>query len=103
MSTCVVSGTLVDASETGISNAVVRFKLVSGTANGSATNFFAPEELNTVTASNGAWSLTLSRNLSGMITIDYPPNVTDSTKRLSYSVVIPNTSTATFNSLVTET
>lgn len=102
MSTCIVSGTLVDPSETPVSNAIVRFKIATGTANSSATNFFVPDELNTTSASNGTWSLTLSRGLSGMITIDYPPNTTDSTKRLSYSVVIPNTPTATFISLLTE-
>lgn len=103
MATCAVSGTLVDSTETAISGATIRFNIVTPYANSSTTNFFMPTEVSTTSSGTGTWTLNLSRNISGIITIDFPPNSMDSTRKATFAVVIPNTSTATFISLVTET
>lgn len=102
MATCAVSGTLMDPSETAISGATVRFTIQTPNFNGSTINFFAPKEITTTTASNGTWTLNISQGMSGVISFDYPPNSTDSTRRINYSVVIPAASTASFESIATE-
>lgn len=102
MATCVVSGTFVDASETGISAATVSFRIVSAYANSSTTNFFVPKVLSTTTGSLGTWSMALSQGISGILSIDYPSGTASPSVRLNYSIVVPATSTANFNTLVTE-
>ena len=102
MATCVVSGTLLDPSETAISGATVSFKIDNAYANSSSTNFFAPKTVSTTTASDGTWSLTLSRGISGVIQIDYTADSYSPARRLSFSVVVPAAATSSFNTLVTE-
>lgn len=102
MATCTLSGTLVDPSETAVSGATIVFKISNAYANGSATKFFVPKDLSTTSASDGTWSLTLSQGISGIISIDYTKSNIAASNKLNYSIVVPATSTAVFNTLATE-
>lgn len=102
MATCIVSGTLVDPSETPMSGISVTFRIANSSLNGSSTNFFLPKEITTTSAVNGTWTLTLSQGLSGQISLDFPQTSISPTRRLNYSVIIPATPTTTFNSIATE-
>lgn len=100
MATCIVTGTLVDASETAIPNAVVKAKLLSPvfTASGST---LMPSEVSATTDASGNFSLTLSQSQNFVVSIDYPPNSTDSSRRVNYTVVTPAAGTATFSTIST--
>ncbi len=103
MATCAISGAVVDASETAVGNVVVKFVVTTPYANGSATNWFIPKEVSVTTSTlTGAWTMTLSQGLSGIMSFDYPPNSTDSARRIQYAIVVPATPTASFNTLATE-
>lgn len=101
MATCVVSGTVVDPSETGISGAVVKANVVTPNFNG-GTSLIASKEISTTTAASGTWSLTLSQGLSVIVAIEFPPNSTNSNVRSTYSFTVPATTTASFSTLATE-
>jgi hypothetical protein len=101
MATCVVTGTLKDTSETAISGATVKVNIVTPTFNG-GTALIMPKELSTTSNASGVFTVTLARGLSVLVSIDYPPNATDSTRRQVYAVTIPDAATATFSTLVTE-
>lgn len=104
MATCVVSGTLVDITETALSGATVRAYAVSPFVSG--TNFVTNGVVSTTTASDGTWSLTLTRTASitpaRTITIEFEyTNGTLGLVKEQYSVTVPNTTTAAFTSLIT--
>lgn len=104
MANCAVSGTLVDSGSNAVSGATVRFNVIAPISTSTlASTLFVPTEISTTSASNGSWTLNITQGLSGILSIDYPPNSTDSTRRYTYSIVIPSQSTATINSLITET
>lgn len=67
-----------------------------------ASHLITPYTVTTTTASDGVWSLNLIRLSSVLITIDYPPNLTDSAKRYTYAITVPNSATANFDALATE-
>lgn len=98
---CIVSGILVDPSSTPIEGAVISANIVVPYFVGS-TDMIAPDEISTTTDSLGAWSLNLYKGLSCIVTIQYPPNSTDSRRRYNFSIIVPATDTASFFSLVTE-
>lgn len=100
MALCTVSGLLQDATATAISGATVRFNQVAPSF--STTILVPTKEVSTTTASDGTWSLSLIQGLSGIVSIDFPPNATDSNRRVTYSVVIPASASATLQSLATE-
>ena len=100
MATCVVSGLIKDPSETAISGVTVRANLTAPVF--VATVQLVPKELSTTTASDGTWSLTLSRSLSYVLTVDYPPNATNSAIRKTYAITTPAAATADFSTLATE-
>lgn len=100
MATCVVSGVVKDISETAVQNAVVTARIV--TPYFSTTIQIVPTEVSDTTDSNGAWDLTLVRSSSVIVTIDYPPNTSDSKRRLSYAVTVPDAATANFSTIATE-
>ena len=104
MATCVVSGTLVDISETAISGATVRAYTLSPFVSG--TNFVTNSLVSTTTASDGTWSLTLARtaNLTPARTVTIEFEYTNGTTGLvkeQYAVSVPNASTAAFTTLIT--
>lgn len=106
MATCVVSGTLVNVSEVAISGATVRAYAVSPFISG--TNFVTNGVVGTTTASDGTWSLTLTRTAAAAITpartVTIEFEYTDGTLGLvkeQYAITVPNSSTAAFTSLIT--
>lgn len=100
MATCTVSGVVKDVSETAVQSASVRAKIV--TPFFSTTIHIVPKEISTTTDTSGAWSLSLNQGSQCIVTIEYPPNTTDSKLRYSYSITVPATSTANFSTLATE-
>jgi hypothetical protein len=101
MATCVVSGTLIDPSGTGIQGATIKANIVAPYLAG-GTSLISPKEQSTQTNSSGVWSLTLIQGLSVIVAIEAPQNATDSNRRNTFSIIVPATSTATFENLVTE-
>jgi len=101
MSTCVVSGTILDPSATAVSGAIVKFNLVNPAMDASNA-VVVPKEVQTSTASDGTFSLTLDRGVSGILALEFPPNSLDSNRRYTYSIIVPNAATATLASLITE-
>lgn len=101
MATCTITGTITDPTGTAISGAMVELRVT--TPQFDATNNLVVPYVSTVTTSaSGAFILTASQGISAVVTIDYPPNATDSIRRYSYSIVVPSYTTATFYSLATE-
>jgi predicted phage tail protein len=100
MATCAVSGTIVDITETAIQSVAVKARLITPIF--SSTNFIVPKEVSTTTAANGTWTLNLSRLSTCEITIEYPPNTTDSVKKITYVITVPDSASANFSSLATE-
>lgn len=96
MAICTVSGKLVDASSTAISGATVTFNIQQPILSAD------PVEGSTTTATDGTWSLDLQQGLSGVFTIPISPS--PATKKIYYrfNVNIPNTSTATFSSILVD-
>lgn len=100
MALCAVSGSVKDPSETAISGAVIKANIV--TSFFVSTDQIVPKEISTTSSSLGAWTLNLSQAHSYLISIEFPPNTTDSSKKLSYSITTPATPTANFSALATE-
>lgn len=97
MSTCILSGTFKNAQGVAISGAPVVFNIEAPVIDGDS-NALVPQELSTTTASDGTWSLTITRLSSGILTLDLAPNSSTPISKYKFSLVIPNTSTATFAS-----
>ena len=100
MATCTITGSVLDASETAISGATIRARIVTPVF--SSTNLVVPKEVTTTSAADGSWSLSLSRNCSAIVTIEYPPNSTDSARKLNYYISVPNSASSAFSTLATE-
>lgn len=100
MANCTVSGTVVDPSATAVSGATIRAKVATGALSG--TSLVVPTEVTTTTAANGTWSLSLIQGLSVLLTVEFPPNSTDSLRRSNYTITIPALTTANFSTLATE-
>lgn len=101
MATCVVSGIIKDASETAIASVPVKARITTPYFT-STTIMIAPKEVSTTTDGTGLWSLTLNQGAQCLVTIEWPPNNTDSAKKSVYTITVPATSTANFSSLATE-
>lgn len=101
MATCTVTGTLQDVTETPLDSVIVRFRITTLILN-STISVYIPKEVSTSTASDGSFTLTLAQGISGILTIDYPPNSIDSARKYTYSIIIPAASSATLPSLITE-
>lgn len=101
MATCTITGTLVDPTGTAISGATVELRVTAPQFD-AASALVVPYTSTVTTNSSGVFTLTADQGISGVITIDYPPNSTDSVKRYAYSVVVPSATSATFASLATE-
>lgn len=101
MATCTVSGTIKDITETAISGAVIKANIIAPVFSG--TTQLVPKEVNTTSAADGTWSLALAQSQNYIVTVEFPPNSTDSRRRYSYSVTTPASSSANFSTLATET
>lgn len=101
MSVCAVSGTILDPSETAVSNAVIKATIFKPLFNAGGS-LIVPDEISTTSASDGTWTLNISRGASCQIAIEYPPNTTNSRQRYNYAIIVPATSTALFSVLATE-
>lgn len=98
MSTCIISGILLDPSETPISGATIRFNIETPVLNG-ASSLLGPKNVATTTAVDGSWSITASQNCSGVLTIDCPPDSANSTVKYTFSIIVPATPTAQFSNV----
>lgn len=101
MATCSISGNIVDSTGTGISGATIELRVITPQFD-AANNLVVPYVSTVTTNASGVFTLTADQGISAIVTIDYPPNGTDSIRRYSYSVTIPSTSSATFASLAVE-
>ena len=101
MATCAITGTLLDPTGTAISGATIELRVTSPQFDANNA-LVVPYTATVTTNSSGVFTLTADQGISAIITINYPPNSTDSTKKYAYSVVVPSASTATFASLATE-
>lgn len=101
MATCTISGTLVDPTGTGINGAVVELRVTTPQFD-AANSLVVPYTSTVTTNSSGVFSLVADQGISAIISIDYPPNATDSIRRYAYAVSVPVAATATFASLATE-
>lgn len=99
MATCIVSGTLLDPSETAISGANVSFDVQSPILDLNGVSLLGPKAPSTTTASDGTWSLTLSRGISGILSIDVPPDSLNGANRYEFTIAVPVAATATFPSV----
>lgn len=102
MATCSITGTIVDPTATAISGATVELRVTSPQLDAS-NNLVMPFTTSVTTNSSGVFTLIADQGISGIVTIDYPPNSTDSVRRYSYSILVPTASSANFYSLITET
>lgn len=101
---CTVSGTLLTASGAGIPGATVKATTVRPFLYSATGDLIANSEASTTTANDGTWSLTLvettTDNVTMTISFVYPPGASAASARKDYTVQIPNTATATFQSLI---
>lgn len=100
MAACTVSGTMYDAGGSAISGATVRANII--TPQFVSTTLYVPKEVTTTTASDGTWSLALVQTLQYNVSIEFPPNSTDSNILRKYSITCPASLTADFSTLATE-
>lgn len=101
MATCSITGTLVDPTGTAVSGATVELRVTTPQFD-AANALVVPYTSSVTTNASGVFTLTADQGISAIITIDYPPNATDSIRRYSYAVTVPSTAPATFASLATE-
>lgn len=101
---CTVSGTVLNALDQGVGGVVVKANSNRPFIHPTDGSLIVNYEVSTTTASDGTWSLALiettTPNLALTISFFYPagPN---SNQRKDYTCIIPNTASATFNSLIT--
>ncbi len=100
MATCIVSGNLQLLDGTPIEGAIIKARIV--TSYFSTTIQISPQEVTTSTDASGDWSLTLQRLSSPIISVEYTPDDTSSSRFLEYSVTVPDASTADFSTIATE-
>ena len=101
VSTCVVSGKLVDPTGTAVVGATIAASLTVPYfyTDGS---LIIPYQVSTTTASDGTWSLTLAETTTTSTSIEvsiYLPNGSGGTVRRNYTIIVPNSGTANFATL----
>lgn len=101
VSLCAVSGTTLDPTGTAIVGAVVKSNLTAPTIDVN-NNVLLQHETQTTTDSSGNFTLNLVQGTSQIVAFEFPPNSTDSNRRVTFSIIVPSTSTANFYSLVME-
>lgn len=105
MALCTVSGTFTNVASDPIEFIKVKASIVTPFFDDDG-NFISPTEKETVSDEDGEWSLDLLQGSSVVLTFEYPPNnidlYTDSYRRLTYSIEIPETSTANISDLIEE-
>ena len=101
MATCSITGTLIDPTGTAVSGATVELRVTSPQFDADSA-LVIPYTSSVTTDASGAFTLTADQGISAVVTIVYPPNATDSSRRYSYSVTIPSAASATLSSLATE-
>lgn len=95
MANCTVSGVFVDPQGNPIVGAALRFNTENAVTDASG-NLISPIEIDTVTASDGTWSMALVQGISGILTADLTPVTGSPIVKYEFSLVIPATSTAVF-------
>lgn len=101
--TCVISGSIKGLDGVGLADVKVEALLVTPFFHTDGT-FFPAYRLTTTTSSSGAWSLTLAETatISKSITIAFDlPTASYERQRKEYSIVVPNTASVEFSTLVT--
>ena len=101
VSTCTVSGKLVDTNNTAVPGATVRAYCLTPYLYGDGT-LVTPSIASTTTAADGTWSLSCVENATTSTQTIFAfdiPNGSGNFIRQNYAVTVPNTGTATFASL----
>lgn len=101
MATCTITGTIQDVTETALSGVTLRFRLTVPVFN-STISTYVPKEVTATTTTDGSFSISLARSVSGILSIEYPPNGTDSARQYTYSISVPNSASSTLSALITE-
>lgn len=99
MATCTVSGTFVDSSSTAVNAVIVKFRVITPLLD-PINQLVLPTEISTTSGSNGFWSLAIDQGITGLLSFDYPPSIIAPTRRTTYSVAIPATTSASFASIM---
>lgn len=97
MATCIVSGTILDPTETPVNGAAVSFRIQNPTLD--SLSVLGPVNGSTTTDASGNWSLTIARNISGIVTIMCASDNVSDMNSYNFSVNIPNAATASFSSV----
>lgn len=102
LATCSVSGTLLDSTGAAIVSADVKFNVVLPVNSTTLDVIIVPKEVSTTTDDDGLFTLSLLQEVSGVLTIQYPPNSKDSPRRYSYAIIVPASTVADIVDLITE-
>jgi hypothetical protein len=102
LATCSVSGTLLDSTGSAVVSADVKFNVVLPVSSTTIDALVVPKEVSTTTDSTGLFTLALLQSISGILTVQYPPNSKDSPRRYSYSIIVPASTVADIVDLITE-
>lgn len=101
VTTCVVSGTLVDNGGNAMSGATIEASNTVPYFYGDGTQVM-PYKLSTTSSVSGTWSLTLIENTSTTtstrISITFPDGSGGNSRR-DYTIIVTNTGTANFSTL----
>jgi hypothetical protein len=101
---CTVTGTLRDSAGSALSGATIQASCLRPYVHPTDSSLIVDYVVTTTTASDGTWSLNLVETTTPAVTVTiefiYSQGATNGQVRKVYTVTIPNSSSATFASLV---
>jgi hypothetical protein len=98
MAICSVYGTLKTMSGGAAEGVTVSARVLLPYVD--STEIVTPQEVSTVTSSDGSFTLDVTRNAPVLFVINYPPTTTDARRSAAYSALIPATASAQFASII---
>ena len=106
INTCVVSGNVFSLMNQGLNAVSVKANIIRPFTHADGTLIMS-YEVTTTSSVTGAWSLTLIETTTPQVggipitvAFEFPSGSSGSYNRKEYTVVVPNTATATFASLI---
>lgn len=101
---CTVSGTLLEINGTAMSGITVKARPTRPFIHPTDNNLYMDYEVSTTTDGSGNWSLTLIETATPAVsyTVEflYALGSTANNTRYSYTIVVPNSATANFQTLI---
>lgn len=94
MASCTVTGKLTDCGGNVLSGIPINFNIQTPGV------VIEPLQLTTTSASDGTWSMSLAQGISGQFTIWTANAGSGQQVPYMFNVAVPNTSTATFSSIL---